>query len=176
MSRPRAAKAIGEEGANLLRSDCRTIAPSSSSTSEEDGGDVEPELDWSLGPSPSSLALPPAPSSAESSSATTLRQRTTTSGAHSPSDTLPTPPLTPHSSSNSSKPTGSSPPSAEPHSRPLSRSPLLQFSAFPPPALRSAEADFSKAATEMMAVVEAQRRVERLQRRVEEARRRGSAE
>ncbi|ORY92712.1 hypothetical protein BCR35DRAFT_298216 [Leucosporidium creatinivorum] len=130
-----------------------TIARSSSSTENSGDDDVEEELDWSLGASPSSLAPPPTSSSAEPSSSSTLRQRTTVATSLStPSDTPPTPPLTGDSLSSERTP------------RPLSRSQLLQFSAFPPPALRSAEAEFVKVAREVVGLVQAQRRVERLER------------
>lgn len=59
----------------------------------------------------------------------------------------------------------------EPVARSPLRPPILQFSAQPPPALRTAESQFQAVLKGMIALVEAQSQVQQLEIRVEEAKR-----
>lgn len=137
----------------------------------EAGSDDPDEIQaWTLSPSASSLTPSPTPAPPSASS---LRQRTgklPTSETLSPSPRTPSSPPAPTPPSASKSAGSGSEEMPAPLPRSLSRSPLLQFSAFPPPALRAAEGGFGRAAKESVAVVEARGRVEALEKRVERAR------
>ena len=125
-------------------------------------------LEWTLGPSPSALTPPRASSTAEELPST-LRQRSN----KSVDDTQPsgisasTAPIASSSPSTISK---SSLKESQTKARPPSRSPLLQFSAFPPPALRDAERGFGNAARAAVEIAMAQGAVVELEDRIAKAR------
>ncbi|SCZ99293.1 BZ3500_MvSof-1268-A1-R1_Chr3-1g05929 [Microbotryum saponariae] len=105
---------------------------------------------WTLGPSPPPAAPSPPSESTEPSPSTSLRSR---------SNTKATP--TPEKSSNDSTPE-----KPTPSPRPLRRSPLLQFSAFPPTALRSAEHSWQKVLRSTVELTEAKYKLEASEDRV----------
>ncbi|GAA5967654.1 hypothetical protein JCM3765_005841 [Sporobolomyces pararoseus] len=125
------------------------------------------KLSWSLQPraSPLPLSIP----SSDTSPPSTLRQRNTTTESIEPTKAEPpTPTRTLESKSINS--TDSSP-AASPIPSPLS-----QFSAFPPPPLRSAAKDFDRVVSDVVKVVEMERKLRGLGKEIKGVKKRIKSE